>query len=180
LKKLGFPLLVGAVVAGLIGLFVIGNKNVDTPERVTKVEGEEFHEPSGNAQHIAEGASHDPYSTNPPTSGPHYANWTDAGIKDSQLPDEVVVHNLEHGYIVINYRPDLPPEQVEELKRIFNSLPNSPMFNKVKAVMMPRAQNEHAISLTAWGYLLHMNAPSETKIKQFYEAHVDQGPEQVP
>lgn len=180
MKRFGFPILVGLVVAGLIALFVVGNKNTEAPERVTKVEGEEFHEPSGNSNHIADGAEHEPYSTNPPTSGPHYSAPTSAGIKDAQLADETVIHNLEHGYVVISYRPDLPAEQLEELKRIFEALPDSPMFNKVKAVMMPRAQNEQAISLTAWGYLLHLNAPSETKITQFYEAHVDKGPEQVP
>lgn len=176
MKKLGFPLLVGLTVAVLIAIFVIGNKNAELPERITKVEGEELHEPSSSA-HIADGAEHEPYSTNPPTSGPHYSAPAPAGVKESQLPDETVIHNLEHGYVVINYRPDLPAEQIQELKRIFEALPPSPLFNKTKAILMPRAQNEQAISLTAWGFLLHMNAPSETKIKQFYEAHVDGGPE---
>ena len=54
-------------------------------------------------RHIQVGEQHEPYNSDPPTSGPHYAQPAQAGFYDEALPDEQLVHNLEHGYIVIWY-----------------------------------------------------------------------------
>ena len=54
-------------------------------------------------RHIQIGEQHEPYNSDPPTSGPHYAQPAQAGFYDEALPDEQLVHNLEHGYIVIWY-----------------------------------------------------------------------------
>lgn len=43
------------------------------------------------------------YNSNPPTSGPHYAEWEKAGIYDKPLQDGKLVHSLEHGYVIISY-----------------------------------------------------------------------------
>ena len=48
------------------------------------------------------------YITLPPTSGDHWERWADCGFYDSGLPDELIVHNLEHGNIVVSYSPDTP------------------------------------------------------------------------
>ena len=76
--------------------------------------------PSMGAEHIRPGESHEPYNSNPPTSGPHWAVPADAGFYEpsSVVEPEMVVHNLEHGQIVIWYRPHVNPfleEQVETL-----------------------------------------------------------------
>src|SRR3989344_5445960 len=63
--------------------------------------GEVF--PIQGQEHIAIGAIHEAYNSNPPTSGPHYtqpANW---GVYQTELADEQVMHNLEHGGIWISY-----------------------------------------------------------------------------
>lgn len=46
------------------------------------------------------------YNSNPPTSGPHDAIWTKAGIYDTPQGDGHLIHALEHGYIVISYNCD--------------------------------------------------------------------------
>lgn len=43
------------------------------------------------------------YSSNPPTSGPHFPVWAKAGIYDRLISDGYLIHSLEHGYIVISY-----------------------------------------------------------------------------
>ena len=43
------------------------------------------------------------YNSNPPTSGPHYAQWTKRGIYNEPIEDGYLIHSLEHGYIVISY-----------------------------------------------------------------------------
>src|SRR5207247_969496 len=45
------------------------------------------------------------YLSQPPTSGDHYQTPAPTGIYDSPIPNEVQVHNLEHGHIVFQYQP---------------------------------------------------------------------------
>ena len=77
--------------------------------------------PNQGQDHIDDGQSTQ-YNSNPPTSGPHYAVPAEPGFyePDSGIEPERLVHNLEHGQIVIWYRPgedDLGflEQQVEEL-----------------------------------------------------------------
>jgi hypothetical protein len=179
-KRFLFILLI--VLAGLIGIFFLGerskpdeaNENQTTQENIGVL-----HENQGQA-HIAVGAEHEPYNSNPPSSGPHYSVPADWGIKDEPIVDETLVHNLEHGGILIAYKPDLGEQQVNELKEIFNRLPKSARFGSIKAVLVPRAANTHPVQLAAWTYTLDLTEIDESKIVEFYSAHIDKGPELVP
>ena len=75
---------------------------------------------SQGQEHIAEGSTeHPPYSSNPPTSGPHWpqpANW---GVYEGTQPDEQLVHNLEHGGVWISYRQDKVNQDTINLLRDF-------------------------------------------------------------
>jgi hypothetical protein len=73
-------------------------------------------------EHVSPGQTHDAYNSVPATSGPHFgqplapARW---GVHTQHLPDEVLVHNLEHGYVNVHYNcPDLCPELVAQLSTI--------------------------------------------------------------
>jgi hypothetical protein len=77
--------------------------------------------PSEGHEHVDEGEKV-AYDVSPPTSGSHYEVPAAAGFydTDSDIEPERLVHNLEHGMIVIWYRPNAPDlgfiaEQVEEL-----------------------------------------------------------------
>lgn len=56
-------------------------------------------------EHVTPGAKVD-YSSNPPTSGPHFESWEKSGIYDQPLADGKLVHSLEHGYIIVSYNCD--------------------------------------------------------------------------
>lgn len=43
------------------------------------------------------------YSSNPPTSGPHFPIWAKAGVYDRLISDGYLIHSMEHGYIIIWY-----------------------------------------------------------------------------
>ena len=43
------------------------------------------------------------YKTNPPTSGPHFADPAKPGIYERVIDDSNLVHSLEHGYVIISY-----------------------------------------------------------------------------
>ncbi len=63
---------------------------------------------------------------------------------------------------------------------MFDKLPKSTKFNTTKAVVVPRAANDKPIMLAAWTYTYSLDNFDEAKILQFYNDHIDKGPEQVP
>lgn len=113
------------------------------------------------------------YLSNPPTSGWHYGQTVEWGIYDQELTDQNVIHNLEHGGIWITYKPDVPPELVENLKRLAGEY-------KRKVVLSPRSANDSPIALAAWGRLDKFDYFDEARVKKFIKAYKDKGPEFVP
>ncbi len=124
-------------------------------------------------EHIAEGSQHEPYNSNPPTSGPHYAAAANWGVYDNPLPDEQLIHNLEHGGIWISYKPDISPETLAKLKDIADDY-------TLKVILTPRAENDLPIAVAAWGRLLKLKSADQKQIQDFIKAFINKGPEQVP
>jgi hypothetical protein len=178
MKKLGLPLILILVVAALVGLFVWGNR-AQSPSSNTGLLGTQY--PNLGQKHIQNVTdAHDPYNSNPPTSGTHYFKPDPWGVYTEEVPDEILVHNLEHGGIDITYQPSLPADQIKQLQDLYTSLPQSTTFNEVKLIVAPRAKNDSPISLTAWTYLYNLNGFDQAKILQFYTDHLDKGPELIP
>ena len=64
------------------------------------------------------------YNSYPPTSGPHDPSPAVWDVYDRPVAQEHLVHNLEHGGIVIQYGKDVPQATVNELVRWYRSDPN--------------------------------------------------------
>jgi hypothetical protein len=129
--------------------------------------------------HIARGQTHPPYNSTPPTSGWHYGDAVaPPGVSAQPIPDEVQVHNLEHGEIVIQYDcAEGCPDTISALERIVRSYPK-------KVVLAPRpgmsAVVGRPIALTAWGKLAYLDTADETFIRRFIADRKDKGPEVFP
>jgi hypothetical protein len=123
--------------------------------------------------HIAVGSSHEAYNSNPPTSGQHYDQPARLGLYDKELPDERVIHNLEHGEIWISYHPRVKDQVFDKLKSIMTA----------KTVITPREKNDTDIAIAAWGRLdtfnLEGGSLDEQRIKDFISRYVGTGPEHV-
>lgn len=128
---------------------------------------------SQGAAHVQPGSQHQPYNSNPPTSGPHYPQPAAWGIYENQLADETLVHNLEHGGIWISYKPDLLAEEKAKLNEIAGRY-------KSKVVLEPRVQNETAVALAAWQRLKKLDSVDEAAITEFIATYKNRGPERVP
>lgn len=187
MKKIAFPLALALLAGGLIGLFLLGSKNKPTTnEQQAEKIGQDV-PVMPDSSHVADGTKIT-YSTNPPTSGQHYAAPAEAGIKEGEIADEQAVHNLEHGYIWITYRPCgdqikdncLDENQIKELKRAAQDLPPDPVNNVQKYILSPRSRNERKITLVAWGALHHVDQVDAGQIRQFYDGRVNKGPEILP
>lgn len=126
--------------------------------------------------HVNRGVPHAPYNSNPPTSGPHYPDWASWGVKDQPQPDEMLVHNLEHGGVVVQYNcADGCPELAAQLRDVVAGY-------RSKVILAPRPNPEVPcrITLSAWTWLDCFNDFDAARINAFISAHKDKGPELVP
>ncbi len=107
------------------------------------------------------------YNTIPPTSGRHWDAWSDCGFYNYPLPDELLVHNLEHGNIVISY--NLADDvEVAELRAAVSAVPLAAKFAIVRRY--PRLP-PGMVALAAWGALDRMLGVDAGRIAGFFEQY---------
>lgn len=108
---------------------------------------------------------HDPYSTTPPTSGPHLGGKADWGVHERQIQDELQIHNLEDGGVIVHYDLSKVDEAtIQALARIVNNY-------KDKVILEPYANLETPIVLTAWARIDKLSALDEQRVKDFINAY---------
>ena len=114
------------------------------------------------------------YSTVPPTSGRHWGAWSDCGFYNHPLPDELLVHNLEHGNIIVSYNLASDAE-VAELRAAVEAIPLAREFAIVRRYL---AIPEGMVALTTWGVLDRMQGVDLERIARFFEDYpANTGPE---
>lgn len=127
-------------------------------------------------RHIEVGEQHESYNSDPPTSGPHYAQPAEAGFYDEALPDEQLVHNLEHGYIVIWYTcAKLDESACNDLKANIKSIITD--VNGFKVIASPRDSIDVPVVMTSWGRLLKMETFDAVQARAFYKSNLNKSPE---
>jgi hypothetical protein len=134
--------------------------------------------PIQGAQHIQRGESHPPYNSVPPTSGWHYGDAVaPPGVSSQPILDEVQVHNLEHGEIMVQYHCDPAcPDVVSKLEAIVRSYPKKVILAPYPAL----SQTGHRIALTSWGRLAYLDDVDEPFIRNYIARFKDKGPEYFP
>lgn len=123
-------------------------------------------------EHIESGTPGGNYNSDPPTSGPHWNGPANKGVYDKEFPDEQLIHNLEHGYIWISYKPGVGDDVINKLKAIVEK-------NDWKIVMEPREKDDAKIILAAWGRLLKMDDLNENTVRDFINTYRNRGPEKT-
>ncbi len=121
-------------------------------------------------EHIAVGASHPAYNSNPPTGGWHYAEPADIGFYTNQLPDEQLVHNLEHGQIWISFRDAQDTAAIDVLREVQGRQPGS-------VIVTYRPENPARIAAASWGQLLLLDEPDTNQIYAFITRYKNRAPE---
>lgn len=133
--------------------------------------------PIQGRQHVKVGEAHPPYNSDPPTSGWHLAEAIPAGFYEEPQVDEALVHNLEHGHIVIAYdcgKLKACDDVKAKLKAIVDR------YDSWKVTVVPRENKDAPLALTAWGRILKLDEYDEAQITAFIDAYRDQGPEKTP
>ena len=133
--------------------------------------------------HIAVDSDPGQYSTDPPTSGPHYASQLDAGFYDESdvenigpYPAGYIVHSLEHGYVVFWYNCSLLNEQLcDELKvDIQNVMVEADNF---KVIAFPWETIDVPLVMTSWGRIQKFEDFDTELANQFVKSNRNKSPE---
>jgi hypothetical protein len=151
------------ILSGVVGS--IGGSNTtgtgeEVGERVTLLP----------AQHIPRGDDYTDYNSVPPTSGPHWATgWARCGLYNDELPDAQVVHNMEHGQVIISHNLKDPAE-IERLKDVARSLPSYRNW----LILRPYSKiQDNEVAIASWGWMDRFTGIDEQRIRDFYEAHMN-------
>ncbi|MDT4996515.1 MAG: hypothetical protein QOD45_583 [Pseudonocardiales bacterium] len=102
---------------------------------------------TGNQQHVPEGTIVK-YDQTPPDSGKHYptpAPFTKRFYTMADRPAvETLVHNLEHGYVVVWYRDTMAKDQVTQLERISKTFKDETYNPSEKFIAAPWSDTDGA------------------------------------
>jgi Protein of unknown function (DUF3105) len=100
--------------------------------------------PEAGRDHIAANEQPDNWNSNPPTSGDHLGNPLPPGVYDNEQDMRALVHNMEHGYVVILYK-NLPQDQLDQLRQFAEARDGS------KLVLAPYSGlAQDGVALAAW------------------------------
>ncbi len=140
--------------------------------------------PSAEGRHFAQGEfpgyNTVQYGTDPPTSGRHIGELVEPGVYDEPVPNEVLVHQMEHGYAIAWYNcaasPALDEAGCSAVRDELGQVVNQALGDGLRAVMTPDTTMTHRIALTAWQYMDTMDEVDEERIRTFlerFECHYD-------
>jgi len=128
-----------------------------------------------------EGRTHVPkdtrvtYKTDPPTSGFHFDKWLPPSVYEEDTAEpELLVHNLEHGNVVIYFdKARLGKAEIEALV----ALPKKHAGQWDGVLLVSKKGLSSPVTLTAWRVILRLKAYDAEKISAFLDAFLGRGPE---
>lgn len=139
---------------------------------------------SQGQRHVEKLAKGFTYNSAPPTSGPHQgqplapAVW---GVYDEPIEQVKVVHNLEHGGVIVQYGPEVPAQAVQEIHAWYRDDPNGLVVAPLPpALLEEKPELSDEIALTAWTYLQTCKRFTEEAFSNFVDLHRGNGPERFP
>ncbi|NQV90027.1 DUF3105 domain-containing protein [Candidatus Uhrbacteria bacterium] len=131
---------------------------------ISRPQPENFVASQGN-QHIETiDTSHESYSTSPPTSGPHIGSIARWGVHTEQIADELQIHNLEDGGVIVHYLPGTDQDIIDQLTSLVNRYSES-------VILEPYEPMDSMITLTAWSRIEYMQELNEERITSFISTY---------
>ncbi|MBI1982535.1 MAG: DUF3105 domain-containing protein [Candidatus Levybacteria bacterium] len=153
------------VLLGAAGVFWLGK------ELVKPLPGEAVADLG--REHVPDGTKVN-YNSNPPTSGPHYADWTRAGIYENPISDGHLIHSSPSAEL----KDDVwSSSKCQDLKKNLSDLANEKKLSKL--IVIPRPNLDSPIALTAWTRIDKFDSFDKERINRFIDTFRDQGPEKT-
>ena len=161
----------GLAVVDLAGLLIPNNSGAGGSREYVEGVGEQ-QEIMPTRLHVAE-PRRVTYNTTPPTSGDHWDWWARCGFYPDGMADERIVHNLEHGNIIVSY--NLPDPAVQQLEDFMDNFELAPAWAVTRYYDQIPA---NTVALSAWGVLDTMQGVDEQRIERFFREYAGTlGPE---
>lgn len=102
------------------------------------------------------------YKENPPVGGPHNIAWQNCGVYDAPIHNEHAVHSMEHGAVWITYRPDLPPDQIQTLRRV--AADDFVLLSPYPGLTAP-------VVASAWNHQIRLDDASDPRLQAFIDQY---------
>ena len=176
-------LVVSALIAVLvIGGFTLGGINLGGGSGANAGDRQGYVEGVGEQQELMPTANHMSidqtveYNTTPPTSGDHWTIPARCGFYPGGMPDEQIVHNLEHGSIVVSYNLTDQGE-IDQLSEVMDNIGLAEMWGITRFY---DEIEEGQVALATWGVLDIMEGVDRGRIEEFFKYAGNLGDETVP
>jgi hypothetical protein len=140
-------------------------------------------------QHVPEGTKIT-YCSNPPSSGPHYPVW--GAFKEYDKPIDTpelapyLVHDLEHGAVVLLYNCDADAsgcgDLVGQLRALRDAVPTDPLCSpttRVRIIIAPSTLIRSKVAATAWGATYQAPCVDTATLSAFITTHYAKSPENL-
>lgn len=99
------------------------------------------------------------YEQDPPVGGQHADRWLDCGAYETQVRAENVVHDLEHGTVLVTYRPGTSAADVDRLEAL---LPDN-------GILSPWDGLDAPVVVTVWGRQLALTGADDPRLPLFID-----------
>jgi hypothetical protein len=100
------------------------------------------------------------YDRQPPTNGDHAPIWQNCGFYGKPIQDRYAAHSMDHGVVWITYRPDLPADQVDELR---------PYGEEDYVIVSPYPGQDAPVISTSWRVQLELNGAGDPRLRKFVD-----------
>jgi hypothetical protein len=164
---------------------VAGQKLTD-PKRAASAAGCELKSQRAKSRdHTTDPSQSVDYPDDPPMAGRHYEIPAEDGAYNQAPRDEELVHTMEHGRVIVWFKPNLPEASRAKLKALFDE-------DEYQIVLVPRRSMSAQVAATAWnrdptplgtGRLMTCSKVDDATIdalRTFRDEHRSNGPEPIP
>ena len=178
------------LILGIVAVAVVlqggGGEAPDPPEGVAAADAgcDPIEEPEEQGNEHVDPGQQVEYEDSPPTSGDHWPTefLVDPAFYPDTVDEEGLVHNMEHGHVIIWYRPDAPGDTVTNLEEFTKAANHEDAIRSgaippVIAVPYEDIEESKSYVLTAWTATQSCARYSPQAIDNFRERFQGRGPE---
>jgi hypothetical protein len=141
--------------------------------------------PSEGRNHVTQPRTAADYKTNPPTSGDHNPTPAPDGLYPAGNEPAIAnwVHTLEHGRVLLMYKPGAPQANVAALQKLFEEdvLGSGKSYHMV--LMQNNSNMPFQTAAVAWQHYVGCKDAGPAAVeamRTFRDRYVDQAPERIP